>query len=217
MSMNNGASTILVEDASARAAVDEVLVFPRNHALANFAGSSDVAGWTSAAWAGGTAAPDGLEMYEPGILFSGAAFDSRTASFSFDLSTGSGNYGHESFFDLYLHTTDGDWVPFVDATQQLLGDFDGDGEVTPGDLSGWDLMYANPSLWESQTGLNSLWAGDFTHDGVLGMDDRALFLADVSVSMEFDAIPEGVPEPGVAAILVTAGVPVLLGRRRSRG
>jgi hypothetical protein len=220
-SENTGQSRVIVENPSTTAGIDQVLVFPRNHALGSFAGMTNLgAGWSSSSWGSGTLAPTGLTMFQPGILFSGTPFTGGDGLFDFTLAgnVGGTGYSHESFFDVFLHGEDGTWSPFAYQTQELLGDLNDDGDITSGDLSLWDTMFGDPAAWESTTGWNSLWRGDFDHDGTLTPADRALFAADVSLSLEYDAVAEGTvtPEPRTFLLLGAGLLGLLAGARRRR-
>lgn len=103
-----------------------------------------------------------------------------------------------------------------------LGDMNGDGSVTNGDIAAFVLALTDPSAYASNYDPDPDTAGDFNGDGVLTNGDIAGFVdlltgtasSGVSSSELSAALSSAVPEPGSLALVTGLGAIVLVRRRR---
>jgi len=126
------------------------------------------------------------EMYQNGAYLypESTIFGPETFSLTIPLS------GHESFLDLYFLDSEWQWNPWVQETDHLLGDLDGDGAVTSEDVILLELAINDPSAYDAlYPGIDSTFAGDFLHDGSIDTDDLAKLIEQVNdVYEETDSV-----------------------------
>lgn len=172
-----GLSSFTLESYDPGLSIDRVVVSPRNHQVIDLVPGAP--GWNATLLPVGSAAPllpfqtIPSALPQNGILFTPAPSTPNNVfqtEFSFFLE------GHESFFDLFVYdASSGHWRPFAVRTQQLLGDMNGDSQLTPADLELWDLAFDDPTAYGlTFPQLDRIYGGDLNHDGMLDAGDRAL-------------------------------------------
>lgn len=176
--------------------IDMVVVFPRNHPVIVF--SNAPPGWIPQPW-GSTTAPVlpyqtiGSTMFQEGILFTAMPPQPMNGIVNFPVRVAA----HESFFDVFVHDLEsGHWIPWTMRSQELLGDMNGDDVVDFADFPAWQLAFTNPVSYAANfPGLNPLFRGDLTHNGMLDPVDGNMLQQIINTHLNADAQQEGPPCP----------------------
>ena len=186
---STGLCQLPIDGSNPQGVLDQVLVFPRNKAVTLF--NPPAPGWVAQPWGSNIAPPmpyqtTGLTMWQQGVRFINTTPHPGPASYSLQFRVAA----HESFFDVFVHDAiTNQWINWVDRSQELLGDMNGDNVIDLSDLPVWDLAFTNPAGYAAQyPGQNAIFRGDLSHNAVLDPGDRSLLQDVITHSVPADAI-----------------------------
>jgi len=152
--------------------IEAIAVFPRNHAI-DWELFTENPGWIAepSEFHGVpqlSYEEEPSEMYQEGVYLFPEVSVHGPQEFSINIPL----TGHDSFFDIYLLNSEFEWVPWVQETDLLLGDMDGNGVHDELDIELVELTLFNMSEYQAAyPEINPVFAGDMDHDGSLSFFD----------------------------------------------
>ncbi len=183
-----GASTFVIEVPEGES-LEGLVIFPRNHVI-DWELAWNIPGWypESSEHIGVPRLPyqeEPSEMLQDGIYLwpEQSIHGPESLEVTIPIS------GHESFFDVYFMDSGFEWNPWVQRTDHLLGDMNGDGQHDEIDIDLLQLAIIDVDTYTAEyPWINPVFAGDLGHDGALSIHDVAMLAVLVNdVTTESDA------------------------------
>lgn len=172
----DGMSSFMIEIPEGES-LEGLVIFPRNHVI-DWDLAWDIPGWypESSEYMGVPRLPwqeQPHEMLQDGIYLwpEHSIHGPETVEVTIPLT------GHDSFFDIYFLDSGWEWNPWVQRSDHLLGDMNGDGEHDDLDIELLELATFAPDAYAEQyPHINPIFAGDLGHDGTLSVHDMAMLV-----------------------------------------